>query len=88
MARRAFFASLFGLLVFTGFLSPSTSRGQAPAWFDGVAPLITAREREAFLRLANDADRQAFIQRFWEVRDPYPETPRNEAKERWEARNQ
>jgi VWFA-related protein len=89
MARLAFFASFFCLLVVTGFLSPSISLGQQiSAWPDGVAPLITARERDAFLRLANDADRQAFIQRFWEVRDPYPETPRNEAKERWEARNQ
>jgi Ca-activated chloride channel family protein len=85
MARRGLFA-VSGLLVFLGFLSPSTLRCQAPAWLDEVAPLITPREREVFLRLTNEGDRQAFIQRFGQVRDPYPETSRNEARERWETR--
>ncbi|HYX22937.1 MAG TPA: VWA domain-containing protein [Thermoanaerobaculia bacterium] len=55
-------------------------------WLEEVDPLITQRERDAFLALGADADREAFVERFWEVRDPYPETPRNEARERWEAR--
>jgi len=67
------------------------AEGQAPSgqfrsWLEEVNPLITPREREAFLSLAADADREAFVRRFWEVRDPYPETPRNEAKERWDTR--
>ena len=45
----------------------------------GVDPLITTREREVFLHLTNEGDRQALIQRFWQARDPYPETVRNEA---------
>ncbi|HSS76166.1 MAG TPA: EF-P lysine aminoacylase EpmA, partial [Thermoanaerobaculia bacterium] len=56
------------------------------AWLDEVGPLITPRERDAFLALAADTDRDAFIRRFWEVRDPFPQTPRNEARERWESR--
>ncbi|HKI02298.1 MAG TPA: VWA domain-containing protein [Thermoanaerobaculia bacterium] len=80
-----------GFLPFVLFalLAPEALPAQdGRAWLDEVAPLITAREREAFLGLGNEADRQAFIQRFWQVRDLYPDTPRNEARERWETRLQ
>src|SRR5436305_9264661 len=87
---------LLGLVpwLFVPCLSPLLAAGGPPlperfrAWLEEVDPLITQRERETFLALAADADadREAFIQRFWDVRDPYPETPRNEARERWEAR--
>ncbi len=58
------------------------------AWLDEVAPLIMPAEREAFLGLSQDYQRDAFIRRFWQVRDPYPETARNELAERWEERVQ
>ncbi|HEX3557129.1 MAG TPA: VWA domain-containing protein [Thermoanaerobaculia bacterium] len=74
--------SLSSLLAAEGPPMPERFR----AWLEEVDPLITQREREVFVALAADADREAFIQRFWDVRDPYPETPRNEARERWEAR--
>ncbi|HNZ95845.1 MAG TPA: VWA domain-containing protein [Thermoanaerobaculia bacterium] len=48
--------------------------------------LLEESERDAFLSLARDHRRDAFIARFWEVRDPYPDTVRNEARERFEAR--
>jgi len=85
MARHGFFSFLFAFSLVLAFLA-TPAQGQAAAWLDDVDPLITAREREVFLRLTTDADRQAFIQRFWQARDPYPETVRNEARERWEAR--
>ena len=56
------------------------------AWLDDVALLIGNAEREAYLRLAGEAERQEFIRRFWEVRDPYPQTERNELQEGWTAR--
>jgi Ca-activated chloride channel family protein len=59
---------------------------QVRSWLREVDLLITPREREVFQGLKTPADREAFIQRFWQVRDPYPETPRNEARERWEER--
>ncbi|HEX9943918.1 MAG TPA: VWA domain-containing protein, partial [Thermoanaerobaculia bacterium] len=65
---------------------PLRAQEGTQGWLDEVGSLITPREREVFLGLADEADRQAFIQRFWQVRDPYPETDRNEARERWEAR--
>jgi GWxTD domain-containing protein len=68
------------------FLLPLLTQTVQAAWLDDVGLLITPRERETFLALSDEDDRQAFIQRFWQVRDPYPETPRNEAKERWDER--
>lgn len=56
------------------------------AWLDEVAPLISDRERQVFLSLTRDYQRDSFIQRFWDVRDPYPETPRNELRDAWEER--
>jgi Ca-activated chloride channel family protein len=56
------------------------------AWLDEVAPLISERERQVFLSLTRDYQRDDFIQRFWDVRDPYPETPRNELRDAWEER--
>ncbi len=55
-------------------------------WLEEVDPLITATERALFQSLEKNYQRDAFIQLFWKTRDPYPETPRNELKERWPAR--
>ncbi|MEM7048777.1 MAG: VWA domain-containing protein [Acidobacteriota bacterium] len=55
-------------------------------WLDDVQPLISPREREVFLALTEDYRREAFINEFWRVRDPFPETSRNELRERWEGR--
>ncbi|MCP3961122.1 MAG: GWxTD domain-containing protein, partial [bacterium] len=55
-------------------------------WLDEVEPLITAPERRLFATLQKDYQRDAFIQQFWKVRDPYPRTSRNELKERWRFR--
>src|SRR3954465_9486362 len=89
MTRRA--SRLFLSILFFGFAlaAPAALRStesQAGSWLDDVDLLITPREREVFLGLQSAADREAFVQRFWQVRDPYPETPRNEARERWEER--
>lgn len=56
------------------------------AWLEEVAPILTKAEREAFLKLEKDYQREAFIERFWQARDPYPDTARNEMRETWTAR--
>jgi Ca-activated chloride channel homolog len=56
------------------------------AWLEEVAPLISDEERDAFVALAAEYQRGAFIEAFWRARDPYPETARNELREPWEAR--
>jgi GWxTD domain-containing protein len=43
-----------------------------------VTWIITDRERDIFLRLRSNGQRQAFVQEFWAQRDPTPGTPRNE----------
>lgn len=56
------------------------------AWLEEVELIITEDERETFLAIEKDYQRDAFIERFWKIRDPYPETGRNEFKDRWDAR--
>ncbi|MCG8459102.1 MAG: VWA domain-containing protein [Holophagales bacterium] len=55
-------------------------------WLEDVEPLISDLERKVFLALTEDYRREAFIRRFWKVRDPFPQTVRNELQERWETR--
>ncbi|MGB5162428.1 MAG: VWA domain-containing protein [Thermoanaerobaculia bacterium] len=55
-------------------------------WVESVRILISDDELQAFLELEKDYQRDAFIERFWRSRDPYPQTPRNELKERWMSR--
>jgi VWFA-related protein len=57
-------------------------------WLQSVNLLITKEERKAFLELEKDYQRDAFIERFWDFRDPYPQTTRNEFKERWRNRSE
>jgi VWFA-related protein len=54
-------------------------------WLEEVDVLITEEERATFLALQKDYQRDAFIQRFWEVRDRLPRTARNEYRERFES---
>ncbi len=55
-------------------------------WLSEVEPLISMPERRLFATLKKDYQRDAFIQAFWKVRDPFPKTARNELKERWPLR--
>jgi GWxTD domain-containing protein len=43
--------------------------------------IITDSERQNFLSLGTSAERDEFIQRFWQVRDPVPETAVNEFRD-------
>lgn len=53
-------------------------------WLKTVDLLITDEEREAFLNLREDYERDRFIEQFWRVRDPDPRDVRNELRDRWE----
>jgi GWxTD domain-containing protein len=51
-------------------------------WLDeDVVYIITPEERQAFLQLSNDEERDQFIEAFWQRRDPTPDTEENEFKE-------
>ncbi len=51
-----------------------------------VELMMTEAEREVFLGLSENYQRDHFIRRFWKVRDPFVRTTRNELQEAWEQR--
>ena len=57
-------------------------------WLESVALLITDTEREVFLAIEENYQRDHFIRRFWKVRDPFTRTPRNEFQGLWEERTE
>jgi len=57
----------------------STSYGP---WLDNdVVYIITPEERQAFLQLSTNEEREQFIESFWDRRNPDPESPVNAFKE-------
>ena len=46
-----------------------------------VVYIITPHERDVFLHLQTDRERDMFIEAFWKQRDPTPGTPQNEFRE-------
>jgi GWxTD domain-containing protein len=57
-------------------------------WLDLVAYHIQPVEKDVFLRLTNDRDRDVFIETFWKQRDPTPGTPENEFRDELKKRFQ
>jgi VWFA-related protein len=75
------------LLIPSAFLAAEEAASTASeSWLDEVSLLLGTGERQAFLRLVDEAQRQEFVRRFWQVRDPYPQTERNELQEGWNER--
>jgi GWxTD domain-containing protein len=77
------------LLIFTTALSPSPQKKKSSKdlppqyrkWLqEEVVYIITPKEKEVFLQLETDREREIFIEAFWKARDPYPNTPENEFK--------
>jgi len=60
------------------------SNGLGSPWSEwlneDVLYLITEQERTAFLQLSSDEERTKFVEQFWLVRDPTPDTAENEFK--------
>ena len=48
---------------------------------EDVAYIISDEERKAFRQLADDQEREKFVEQFWARRDPTPGTEKNEFKE-------
>jgi Ca-activated chloride channel homolog len=55
-------------------------------WVGEVALLIGKDELAQFLALDKDYQRDGFIRRFWEARNPYPGSSHNAFQAQWEAR--
>jgi GWxTD domain-containing protein len=57
-------------------------KGAYKTWLDqDVAYIITDEERKAFKNLSNDEEREAFIENFWQRRNPNPDSSDNEFRE-------
>ena len=63
-----------------------TALPQRSGWTEDLDLLAVAGEKELFSSLHGDAERRTFLQQFWEARDPFPQTSRNELREAWEER--
>jgi GWxTD domain-containing protein len=76
MGIRLLLTAILGLAV---CLPGATLRKRYDEWLNGpTSLLITKEEREAFVRLSNDGERDALIERFWEIRNPKPGSGANE----------
>jgi GWxTD domain-containing protein len=61
--------------------------GDYKKWLDeDVRWIITSSEEEAFKHLSNDEERDAFIESFWQRRNPSPDSPENEYRDEIYAR--
>ena len=84
---------LVHLGVLAGVLGALPASGQSElasrhrAWLEEeVVYIISETERQAFLNLEGEDLRNAFIEAFWQRRDPNPNTPANEFREEHYAR--
>ena len=62
-------------------MKPRDLAPQYQEWLKLTTYIIKDKERDVFLSLTNDRDRDLFIETFWKIRDPTPETPDNEFKQ-------
>jgi GWxTD domain-containing protein len=57
-------------------------KGTYRTWLNEEVPyIISEDEKKAFLTLSNDEERDAFIEAFWQRRNPNPDSPENEYRE-------
>jgi GWxTD domain-containing protein len=76
---------LFSLSLFAGSTQAKKSAKDLEPRFrkwleEEVVYIITPKEKEVFLQLETDRQREMFIEAFWKHRDPTPSTPENEFK--------
>ena len=74
--------SAIGICLSAGAQTRSSLPARYQQWLtEEVAYIIAPRERDVFLGLKTDRERDIFIEAFWKQRDPSPGTERNEFKE-------
>ena len=50
-------------------------------WLRDVGPIISKEEEDAWKKLRTNEEREKFIESFWRLRDPDPDTEENEYRE-------
>lgn len=81
--RRSVFLFIFFVLVF--FIEINAEKKELPErfkkWLDEeVTYIILPIEKEVFMQLVSDRERDLFIDAFWKQRDPTPGSPENEER--------
>ena len=72
----------FIFLILPCFVRAQNLSPKYRAWLEEeVVYIITPTEREVFLNLTTDRERDLFIEGFWRHRDPTPETEKNEFRD-------
>lgn len=86
--RTIVLAALFVIgLALGSFAQPKPEGGPAlsPKYFkwlnEEVNDIISPKEKDVFLKLKTDKERDLFIDSFWKMRDPNPATPENEFRD-------
>ena len=59
---------------------------ESEKWYRTASLIMTKEESKIFARLPDPESRKEFISDFWAKRDPDPDTPANEFKQKFEAR--
>ncbi len=82
---RKLFVILLTLVLFFSYSETKSNKEDLPErykeWLEKeVVYIIGPREKEVFLQLETDRERDLFIEAFWKHRDPTPGTPDNEFK--------
>ena len=83
MRRQAFLLTLALLVPMLGWAKDATKLlpPHYREWLTkDVAYIISKEEKDSFLQMVTDADRDKFIDRFWEARNPTPGAPTNPYK--------
>lgn len=90
MKKPALFGSVALLLLAAAALAQAPGKPLTPKdlepryalWLEEeVVYIITPKEREIFLQLRSNRERDIFMDAFWKQRDPTPNTPQNEFKD-------
>jgi GWxTD domain-containing protein len=77
-ATRLLILSLLLFMVFPQAFAKEQLPKRYKDWLDReVTYIITRDEKDAFRKLGTDAERDQFIERFWELRNPTPGAPTN-----------
>ena len=72
--------------VFVALAAEEAMRADHAKWLEDVAPILSKVERDVFLKLKTDREREVFIRFFWRQRDPSPGTPENEFQKEYQDR--
>lgn len=78
--------ALAALLAARAPAAPEKMSPELQRWLENVRPIITKAEREVFVKLQTNAEREKFARFFWRARDPAPDTAENEFQKEYDER--